>query len=248
VDDRILFVPPVWCPDAAVFERWASVRAFMRRLRPIMPVDILRWPTLKGMPREGQGVDCTLNAMRTQLRQEHHVVDAGGTAGEALLQVLSTSPARSLTLCGFYPHPGNPEFDEDPEAATIYRTIVSVMVSGPAQMVPIVMGDAAEWEVVDTVARIDRTLDREVLQEIQWQQPMTCAALSTPTLLLSLPVPVPMSEAAYEVLRRVVPGVRRDSLTLWGTRVQEGDGGEELAAKVVAFVDSVISQREQAEA
>jgi hypothetical protein len=246
VDDRLLFVPPVWCPDAAVFERWASVRTFMRTLRRIMPVDILRLPTLRGMPREGKGVECTLNAIRAQLRPEHHIVDAGGTAGEALLLVLSTSSAQSLTLCGFYPHPRHPEFDEDPGAATIYHTIVSLMVSGPAQMVPIVMNGAAEWEIAEAVARVDRTLDREVLQEIQWPSPMSCAIVETPTLLLSLPAPVPMSDAAFAVLSRIAPNARHDTLNVWGTRVHEGDGGDELAGKVIAFIDRVITRRDEA--
>lgn len=246
MDDRILFVPPVWCPDPLVFEDWPSVRAFMRRTRQILPVDILRLPTIRGEPRDGKGVDCTLNAIRAQLRPEHHVVDAGGTAGEALLLVLSTTKAQSLTLCGFYPHPGHTEFDKDREAATIYRTIVSVMVSGPAQMVPIVMNEAEEWQIAEAVARVDRTLDREVLNEIQWQEPMTCETIDTPTLLLSLPAPVPMSEASFAVLSRIVPSVRRDTLNTWSTRVHEGDGGDELASKVIAFIDSVITRRDEA--
>lgn len=246
MDDRILFVPPVWCPDAAVFEDWPSVRAVMRRLRPLMPVDILRLPTLRGMPREGQGVECTLNTVRTQLRPEHHVIDAGGTAGEALLLALSTQPARSLTLCGFYPHPGHPEFDDDRSAAAIYTTIVSVMLSGPAQMVPIVMSGAEEWQIAETVARVDRSLDREVLEEIQWREPMECGTVDLPALLLSLPAPVPMGEAAFRVLQRIAPNVRRDALTLWSTRVHEGDGGEELADKVIAFIETVIADRNRA--
>ena len=216
----------------------------MRRLRPIFPVDILRLPTLRGEPRQGAGVECTLNAIRAQLRPEHHVIDAGGTTGEALLLVLSSTPARSLTLCGFYPHPGHPEFENDDSAYTIYRTIVNVMVSGPAQMVSIVMNGAEEWEIAQVVARVDETLDREVLEEIQWRSPMTCGTVDTPTLLLSLPAPVPMGEGAYAVLRRIVPYVRSDTLHHWSTRIHEREGGDELADKLIPFIDSVITRRE----
>ena len=52
--------------------------------------------------------------------------------------------------------------------------------------------------------------------------------MDTPTLLLSLPAPVPMSEAAFAVLSRIAPNARQDTLKAWGTRVHEGDGGDEL--------------------
>jgi hypothetical protein len=75
---------------------------------------------------------------------------------------------------------------------------------------------------------------------------MNCATVDTPTLLLSLPAPVPMSEAAFAVLSRIAPNARQDTLKAWGTRVHEGDGGDELAAKVIAFIDRVITRRDEA--
>jgi hypothetical protein len=62
MDDRILLVPPTWSPDPGVLESWPSPQALLRRLRSSYPVDILRWPSLKGEKRVGSGWEPAVNA------------------------------------------------------------------------------------------------------------------------------------------------------------------------------------------
>jgi hypothetical protein len=52
-DDRILLLPPGFAPDPAWMERMAAPRAALQRMREVAPVDIFRWPWLRGQEPSG---------------------------------------------------------------------------------------------------------------------------------------------------------------------------------------------------
>ena len=73
MDDRILLVPPVWAPDPRIFESWAAPRVLLTKLEGILPVDILRWYTLKGEKRTGAGWEIAVSTSN-KAPQDGHVI------------------------------------------------------------------------------------------------------------------------------------------------------------------------------
>jgi hypothetical protein len=45
-DDRILLIPPFVAPDPVTVVKWRAYPALMERLRALLPLDVLCWPTL----------------------------------------------------------------------------------------------------------------------------------------------------------------------------------------------------------
>ncbi|HEX5915825.1 MAG TPA: hypothetical protein VFY54_22200 [Rubrobacter sp.] len=246
-----MLVPVSFAPDPAMFDVWAAPRALLQRLRAFLPVDTFLWPTLKGQPADGSPSECVDQAIRRQLREEHHIVNVS-TAQEPFLTLLGDRPARSHTAAGYFPFPPSVTGKVDSLLATALEAI-RTMAPHPAQFLPQLMQGAEETEIKNAVSKVEGTLNsgflagwvQEALAEQQSGILKTIKPSSrTPTLYLSLPVALPGGERIVEIFRSYVPNARVDELHEWGLHLHEEAGGHELADKVIPFIQNVIADRE----
>jgi hypothetical protein len=69
--------------------------------------------------------------------------------------------------------------------------------------------------------------------------------LGIPVLYLETPMPFPSPpELRLQIFRSMAPDLRHEVLNEWPLRMQEEAGGEELAGKVIPFIQEVIAERE----
>jgi hypothetical protein len=246
VDDRILLIPTTWAPDAQVWETWPSLQVLLGRLKSFLPVDLYRWPTLRGeQPAEGNAAEASLATLKGAMKPYHHVVNLSFT-GWALARALEEARPRSIVFAGLMPSPravravGGPEL----EGAV---NIVFAVSKNPGQMLRITMQGAPEEQVVEETRRLESTLDRSVLEEIidvtSQADYAGLPSYTVPTLYLATQVAVPGAEYAQEILKSWLTDVREDVLYEWPLRLHEETGGRELADKVIPFIQEVITAR-----
>jgi hypothetical protein len=244
VDDRILLVPPDWTPDPAVYCRWPMVHACLEKLQSFLPVDHFRWPSLPGEPCEGDPQECVIQAFGSQLRRDHHVLCF--VANEVVLSALVRNPVRSLTTATFIPSPATAAGRDDTLAAAL--TAQNVISRKLSQIVPMIMQGADVAEVDRVIADLRRTTNYDFvarLRDAVVNKPRAPDPLSDlPTLYLSPALGInPGEEPIFAIFRSFVPGARHDFLTEWGLRLHEEAGGQELADKVIPFIQKVIVGR-----
>ena len=246
MDDRILLIPPGFAPDPGSIDELASIRVLSQRLSELMPVDLYRWPWLRGQERCSSDPHEVAVRLEQEIRPEHHVVDLG-TGTELLLLALSRRPARSLCVAGFFASVATLKAAGEPELAAAVAAITALSVN-PAQIIPVVMQGADEQQSAAAAARVEGTLDKvlfaEVIQRyhcIEFREP---AEIRVPALYLHISFPVPGSDRFFPLFRRWVPAARRADLIEWPTRVHLEQGGQELADKVIPFIQGVMDGRE----
>ena len=244
MDDRILLLPPTWAPDPHAAAAAASVRALLDRLEAFLPLDIFVGPTLKGSKRLGTGVEWLLASIREQVRPEHHIV-ASSTHTEPLLVVLSSQPARSLTIPGFYASPATALAAGDEALASVMTAAHTVVMHGPSEMFPQLMEGADPAQVDIIVRNLEGGLDRQALIEITSDFIETDflgkAHVELPVLYLAPTTATPA--AGLDLLKRFASDVQTGQLQSWGLRIQEEAGGIELAEKAIEFIKQVIAER-----
>ena len=245
MDDRILLIPPVWAPDIHASSEAASVRVLLERLESFLPLDIFSGPSLKGSKRLGQGVDWLIGCLREQVRPEHHILDMS-TQTEALLVVLSSQPARSLTMPGFYASPATAKAAGGEALAAGMSGAHAVVMQGPGQAFPVLMEGADPRQVHSIVSALEGVMDRqahiEVTADFIETDFLGKASVDIPILCLEPATNVPSAPA--DLLRHFASDVREGRLQEWGTRLQDEEGGHELADKLIPFARQVIAERE----
>jgi hypothetical protein len=245
VDDRILLIPTTWAPDPGVWNGWPSLQVLLARLRSFLPVDIFAWPTLRGQEVAGNAAEAAVAALNDSLTPQHHIVNLSFT-GWALARVLQGTEPRSIVFVGLMPSPraihdvGGPEL----EGAV---NIVFAVSKNPGQMLRITMQGAGEERIIEETRRLESTLDRSTLEaiidETAGAHYAGIAPVSVPALYLQTAVEVPGAEYAPPILRSWLPHLREDVLREWGLRLHEEGGGQELAGKVIPFIEEVIAAR-----
>jgi hypothetical protein len=245
MEDRILLVPPPWAPDPEVISRWPTAQVLLARLTAFWPVDMLRWPSLKGKKWPGKGYRRAINAFRAQLRAEHHVLDPSGMGVRAFLGARGWEKARSFACVGFYENPQTLEARGATVTASATRLRFQFGGAGPSQVLPFVMAGADEAFLQQAIRQVGETLDRE------WQEEALASSdtdqveegvLVIPCLFLEPPTPHDI-EGAFEAFRRYALNARRDYLAEFGLKLHEEAGGHELADKVIPFIEGVIAAR-----
>jgi hypothetical protein len=248
MNDRVLLVPAAWAPDPEAFQRWPSLRILQTRLEGLLPVDIFRWPWLKGEEAVGADWERPINAFRAQVRAEHHVVDIAGTGVRPLLNSGGAGTARSLATVSLSESLQTLESRGDTTIANFMRLQYELSRAGPAQMLPLVMQGADEAVLAGAIAEVQETLDRALAAETMASAVdlprLDDGIVKIPCLFLEPPPPLAI-EGLFEVFRRYAPGARRESLHEYGLRIHEEDGGRELADKVIPFIQGVIAAREK---
>jgi hypothetical protein len=246
VDDRVLLVPPVFAPDPDVLRSWASPGILISRLNDRWPVDFVRWPTIKGTATStGGSLEALVQAVRAVITPQHHVVDISFGGGSLTLG-LWECPPRSLSVAGFVGTlaslraAGHPELAD---ATQISQSIITV----PGQFLPFIMQGATPQEIEAAERQLDATLDKEALAEVfEAVADVVFAELVTldvPAVFFVLPTPFPGGEVEYEIYQTLVPGVKRDELSIWPGEIHRVEGGNELADKVIPFIEGVIAAR-----
>jgi hypothetical protein len=244
MDDRILLIPSIAAPDPAVYEHWPALHALRERLDSFLPVDTLLWPTLKGQPREGSPAESLKNAVRRQIRPEHHVLAFVCT--EPLLAELCEGEVRSLITTPFVPAPNSMSARGDGTLEGAMRAMVQLMAN-PSQFVRLTMTGAAENVVTKTVEEVERTLDRaasEKFRGYEWLDLKAPGTLPVPALYLTAAALTPGRDEVFDYFRSLVPNTKLDQLQHFGPRLHEEAGGHELAGKVIPFIEAVIAARD----
>jgi hypothetical protein len=221
------------------------VQALLERLRTFLPVDHFRWPSLPGEPCEGDPQDCLVEAFQAQLQPVHH--DLCFVASELILLALSRNTPRSLTTTAFIPSPATVVDDDVLATALTAQNVISRKLS---QVVPLIMQGANEAEVERVTADLRRTSNYDFVARLRDAFVTHPRAperpLEVPVLYLSPALQVnPGEEPIFTLFRSFVPEARHGSLTEWGLRIHEEDGGHELADKVIPFIQGVIAAREK---
>ncbi|HEX5914930.1 MAG TPA: hypothetical protein VFY54_17565, partial [Rubrobacter sp.] len=70
--------------------------------------------------------------------------------------------------------------------------------------------------------------------------------IDIPALYLASAAPLPGGEGMEKAFRTFFPRARSDELNLWGVKMHEEAAGHEFADKVIAFIETVIAGREEA--
>ena len=248
MDDRILFVPPVFAPDPDVLRSWASTGILIARLEERWPVDFVRWPTLKGESRAGAGWGMLVNTVRGIARPEHHVVDIS-FGGGSLVVALEATPPRSFCVAGFVGTLATLRDAGHPELADATQLSQSIMTR-PGQFLPFIMEGASREDVEIAERQLEATLDKELLaavfEAVADVLVVGLATLEVPSMFFVLPAPFPGGEIEYEIYRTLAPGIERADLSIWPGRLHLPDGGNELADRVIPFIHEVIAAREDA--
>jgi hypothetical protein len=110
----------------------------------------------------------------------------------------------------------------------------------PHQWTGIVMQGMSEVDREARARAIEQTVKLQALAtsfreyDETWKSPIR--PLPCPGLYLKMPVLVPGLEHSEEILRRFLPDLKVDSLERYGVRVQDEEGGLELAGKVRPFL------------
>lgn len=240
MDDRILFVPPVFAPDPDVVGRWPAVRVFLQRVQEIWPVDVVRLPTIKGESGEFPA------ALAGPLKPQHHIV--AYSLADIALPALSAQPPRSLTTTSFVASRGTMLASGGSLAASSAQMMFEVSLR-PAQLLPSLFQGADVAQVDSILAEVEETRDRAMMERVvEAMGAMTDHTgrwvIDVPALYLASAAPLPGREGMENVFRTFFPRARSDELTLWGVRMHDEAAGHEFADKVVAFVEEVIAERE----
>jgi hypothetical protein len=117
----------------------------------------------------------------------------------------------------------------------------------PGQFLPFIMQGASAQEIEAAERQLEATLDKEALDaifeavaDVVFPEMVT---LEVPAVFFVLPTPFPGGQVEYEIFQKMVPGVKRDELTIWPGQIHLVDGGNELADKVIPFIEGVIAAR-----
>jgi hypothetical protein len=247
VDDRILFIPAPFAPDPAVLTEWPALRALFQRLNAFLPLDVALLPTLLSQPHTGDDPFASVaDAVRRQLRPEHHVLTIGSPLGP-VLQVLGEQPARSHVAVGFVPTAALMQASSDRLLASAFDAIRATS-RNVSQLVQLAMQGAQADEIERVIGDVKQTLDLDyyhALVAAEWSSELRIAPSSIPTLYLSYQVALPGGEELLAIFRRYAPAaVDGGALREWGRRIHEEAGGHELADKAIPFIQEVIAQRQ----
>lgn len=249
-DDRILFAPPVWAPDPDVLARWPAVRAFLQRVQEHWPVDVVRWPTIKGEPQQDPTGAGMWAAVARVLRPEHHVVFY--SMAEAVLDQLHRKPPRSVTATSFVASRGTMLAAGGSLAASTVQMMVEASLR-PAQLLPSLFQGADPALIESILKQVEETTkDRHILEWIarrrlaEEEDHSGRWVFDIPALYLASAAPLPGREGMEKAFRTFFPRARSQELELWGVKMHEDAAGEEFAGKVIAFVQEVIAEREKA--
>jgi hypothetical protein len=134
-----------------------------------------------------------------------------------------------------------------PELADATQASQAIMTR-PGQFLPFIMQGASAQEIETAERQLEATLDKEALEgifeevaDVVFPEIVT---LEVPAVFFVLPPPFPGGQVEYEIYQEMVPGIRRDELTIWPGQIHLVDGGHELADKVIPFIQEVIAARE----
>jgi hypothetical protein len=220
----------------------------LKRLRASYPVDVFRWPSLKGEKRVGSGWEPAVNAFRAQTRSEHHFVDVAGAGGVPFLIAGGAEIARSFTTVSWGESVAVLEREGHRGIADFVRLNYQLIGSGAGQIVPLVMQGADEQTIARAIREVDETIDRSWVVEAMAAEddmpPIPVGVLTVPSIYLE-PTPPLTIEGLFEVFHRYAPAARHERLKEWGLRIHEEAGGHELADKVIPFIQQVIAARER---
>lgn len=249
MDDRILYVPPSFCPYVDTFRQWRAAEALLADLSAFLPVDYFTWPTARGYSQTALDWRGAAEAFRQAVRPNHHVVES--LTGEAMLVAMATAPQppRSLVSAGFFPSPATLRAYGAAPLAAATEGVYQIYAGGPTQLVPLCMQGAGEPEMRAAVERVDEVLDRKQLASLMESMKRTnfiaelTTQLSSPALFITLPLTVPGREEALEVYRMFAPQAQSDEVFDFPLHLQEEDGGHELAATITAYIKKVIGNR-----
>jgi hypothetical protein len=249
MEDRLFLIHSNWAGRPEVFTRWPAVRAMRERLLSLLPADEFEWPFHGGESCEDP-VEEVIERFESSIKPYHHVFDDGGSGAEAILLALTRSGVvpRSVVFNGFFALPAtlrSAGFAEDATAIEVGWAVVT----NPHQITGVIMQDADESERNKMAQLLDEDVDRVCLtsfinglgrkRPFENVQPIDC-----PALYLDLAVAVPGAGHNEDVLRRYLPRLQVDSLSLYGLRLQEEAGGHEVADKAIPFMEGIIKGRE----
>jgi hypothetical protein len=246
MDDRVMLIQPAFAPDHRFFQLWPALRILHQRLSDLWPVDLFRWPCLKGEKVVGGPAECQVTALNAQVTDQHHVVDLG-TGGTPLLIAMTQNPGRSLVSAGNWPSPGTIAARGDAEQAKALGATFTIG-SNPAQIIPAIMQGADPPTIERSIALALESCDRTVLEhmwgkEYQDTDFTGLASVTIPSLYIAIPVMIAGSEKLFDVYQSFAPNAVRDEVSEWGIHVHEEAGGHELAGKVIPFIEEVIAHR-----
>lgn len=251
MDDRILVIPPIWTanwPPDWRDNQHSTIRTMLSELDTVAPVDVFQQPTRKGGKHRATDVVALIDAMKQDIKPGHHVVEVGGSPGEPILLAVADSPARSVTICGFYPSPRTLARRGDPDLAQAVEAMYRVLTNNPGQAVSIVMEDADEGSRAEVLEHIEEHVDRVALRRLGDAlcdfQFSAEQQVKVPALYLGLKHHVPANSGQIEIFREYAPQARYDELELWGPYTHIEAAGYELAGKVTGFIKEVIAERE----
>jgi hypothetical protein len=119
-------------------------------------------------------------------------------------------------------------------------------MQGPGQAFPVLMEGADPRQVHSIVSALEGVMDRqahiEVTADFIETDFLGKARVDVPILCLEPATNVP--SAPPDLLRYLASDVREGRLQEWGTRLQDEEGGHELADKLIPFIQQVIAERE----
>ncbi|HEX5914931.1 MAG TPA: hypothetical protein VFY54_17570 [Rubrobacter sp.] len=247
-DDRILVIPPLWAPDWRTSRPGGAVATLLSELEAFLPLDIFEQPTLKGARHKAHDVAGLIEAMKSDIRPMHHVVEVGGGPGEPVLVAVAESEARSVVICGFYPSPRTLARRGDQELAQAVHAMYLTLVNNPGQALSIVMQDADDSIREAALQRIEETVDRQALrrlgEDLANAQFSAEGQVTVPALYLGLSHFIPANSGQIDLFREYAPGARYDELGKWGPFGHLEAAGYEFAGKVIPFIKEVIAERE----
>lgn len=240
-------IPGVTTPDPEISLDWPAPRAARGRLEALLPIDVFRWPALRGEV-SADTVDDLVDRFAAAIKPGHHAVDVSGTAGELLLSALTRRPAKSLTLVGFFPSPATLAALGLGEHAPIMGAAYAI-AANPAQILAVSWPGLGDEELARIVGQIEAGLDKAALTRILAEVARTNFAdrirVTIPTLYLPTPLPIP-KDLGLEVLPRYVSDLRTGALSASGLGMGDEASGYELADRIVEFITEVMESTEQA--
>jgi hypothetical protein len=252
VDDRILFAPWPWAPTPEVVGRWPAVRVLLQRLREKWPLDLVRWPTIKGETDDSEDARETMrHVLSAALRAEHHIVANG--MGDYWLEVLARNPPQSVTATTLVASPGTLLASGGSLAESSVRVLRMEMSRRPGALLPALFQGAEPGLVESLVHQVEETTDQllvsrliaESLEDMddhsgRW-------VIDVPALYLAPAALLPGHEPMERAFKTFFPRTAVSELALWGLKMQEEDAGDEFADKVIPFIQKVIAERAKVE-